>query len=156
MLNKTCTGCGAELEVGPTTFYRNRKSSDGFTSKCKPCVDALNKKYRENNREKYRESRNKHYNKNHKKYRELHYLRKYNITLQDFEALFSLQGGACAICGTTDYSERMVYAKLVVDHCHITGSVRGLLCKSCNIGLGEFKDDASILLAAVEYLNDRN
>lgn len=41
---------------------------------------------------------------------------------------------------------------LSIDHCHETGAFRGLLCSECNFGLGKFKDDPELLLAAVEYL----
>ena len=50
----------------------------------------------------------------------------------------------CIICGSDD--------KLVVDHDHITGQVRGMLCNPCNLGLGHFKDNVSTLESAIEYL----
>lgn len=55
----------------------------------------------------------------------------------------------CGICG----SEAKNQAKaLNVDHCHETGEVRGMLCISCNLALGAFKDDISLLHKAVQYL----
>lgn len=54
----------------------------------------------------------------------------------------------CGICGTTD-------GRLHVDHCHTTGQVRGLLCRTCNIGLGHFKDSPELLGLAAAYLNQR-
>lgn len=53
-------------------------------------------------------------------------------------------GKACAICGGT--------ANLVIDHCHRTGVIRGVLCSSCNAGLGMFGDSTERLVAAIEYL----
>ena len=50
----------------------------------------------------------------------------------------------CVICGNT--------GKLVVDHDHTTGAVRGMLCSSCNLGLGKFKDDPELLEYARIYL----
>lgn len=50
----------------------------------------------------------------------------------------------CVICGDD--------SKLVVDHDHVTGSVRGMLCSSCNLGLGKFKDDPDLLEYARIYL----
>lgn len=54
------------------------------------------------------------------------------------------QAGCCAICGQP--------SKLVVDHCHASGEVRGLLCDDCNVGLGRYDDDPERLLAAAAYL----
>jgi hypothetical protein len=53
----------------------------------------------------------------------------------------------CAICNTPT-------SKLVVDHCHKTNRVRGVLCNSCNLGLGKFKDSPELLEAAMLYLMD--
>jgi phage-related minor tail protein len=72
-------------------------------------------------------------------------LRAYGLTIGGFERLFSRQGGACAICGVTD-------KRLVVDHCHTTGAVRGLLCSPCNRALGALGDDIEGLRRATEYI----
>lgn len=69
----------------------------------------------------------------------------YNITLEDYDTLFQLQGGVCAICGKPETSAKV--SNLAVDH--INGSIRGLLC---NRGLGYFEDDITILSKAIEYL----
>lgn len=64
----------------------------------------------------------------------------------DDETLKSLLASAeCAICGKKDCS-------LVVDHCHKTSMVRGILCSECNLGLGKFKDDVLLLEFARIYL----
>lgn len=70
---------------------------------------------------------------------------KYGIDLDDHAAMFRLQQGACAICNRTD-------RRLVVDHDHETGAVRGLLCARCNSGIGLLGDDADVAEAAVLYL----
>jgi hypothetical protein len=71
--------------------------------------------------------------------------RKYGITSADYEAMRAKQEGRCAIC--TRESE-----KLVVDHCHATGVVRGLLCQLCNISLGYLEDDPYSAVSAAKYL----
>lgn len=77
--------------------------------------------------------------------------KRYGITLEEYEALFEKQRGACAICaGDMLIGSSKRYAH--VDHCHSTGSVRGLLCGRCNVGLGMFADDADRLTRAIEYL----
>jgi len=67
------------------------------------------------------------------------------MTLDEFHAMFESQGERCKICG-------VVTLKLHIDHSHKTGKIRGLLCKSCNMGLGDFKDDATTLRAAAAYV----
>lgn len=77
------------------------------------------------------------------------YLRRtYKITGAKHEQMMSDQRGRCAICGKRSSSGR----RLAVDHDHRTGEVRGLLCFKCNVGIGSFNDDTSLLRAASVYL----
>lgn len=73
--------------------------------------------------------------------------RAYGITLERYEAMMVAQGHVCAICRRPP-GERAFH----VDHDHGTGAVRGILCASCNQGLGVFRDDTAALLRAVDYL----
>lgn len=73
-------------------------------------------------------------------------LNPYNITPEQFLVLLDKQEGKCAIC-----SREGGYA-LHVDHCHKTGTVRGLLCNGCNTGLGKFGDSVKGLEKAIAYL----
>lgn len=91
-------------------------------------------------------------------YRRTGTLRRYGLTIAEFDALVAKQDGKCAICGTDDPGGNGVWH---VDHDHscCTGRkiscgrcVRGLLCNRCNIGLGNFKDNPDVLRAAVSYL----
>lgn len=77
-------------------------------------------------------------------------LRKYNITKEQFDAMFAAQSGLCAICGDDLLNGRY---GVCVDHNHVTGKVRGLLCHPCNRGLGQFRDRLDLLANAAEYLN---
>ena len=70
---------------------------------------------------------------------------KYGITRDQYLEMVADQGGLCAICGTE-------YHPLMVDHCHVTGVVRGLLCRRCNIALGWMEDKVDRLRAAADYL----
>ena len=90
---------------------------------------------------------------------DLEYLRKYRmtnrygITLEDYDVMLKLQKGVCAICGTTGGKyEEVKNCGLSIDHCHDTGTVRGLLCNKCNVGIGNFNDDPTLINKAVEYL----
>ncbi len=73
---------------------------------------------------------------------------KYGLTPDGYKSLFNAQNGKCWICGKPPGKRR-----LAVDHDHATGTVRGLLCHNCNIGLGNFHDNTAHLLRAVEYLS---
>lgn len=79
-----------------------------------------------------------------------HLKRKYKLTLEDYSKLSENQNHLCAICGSseTGYQIKFMY----IDHNHSTGKVRGLLCNKCNFGLGNFKDNISILQSAIKYL----
>lgn len=67
----------------------------------------------------------------------------YGISLTDLKLL----GDACEICGETE--------NLAIDHCHVSGKVRGRLCFNCNGGLGNFKDNVNSLERAIDYLKSR-
>jgi len=58
------------------------------------------------------------------------------------------QGGVCAICKRAPQDGKM----LCVDHCHLTGAVRGLLCSNCNSALAFFREEPDALRAAIAYL----
>jgi len=77
-------------------------------------------------------------------------LRNYGITVEQYDKLVDLQGGVCAICRREDDQGH----QLAVDHCHSSGTVRGLLCHKCNVALGLFRDDPAALAAAAEYLRN--
>jgi Recombination endonuclease VII len=75
-----------------------------------------------------------------------HILRKYGITLEQYEASIVSQGNCCAIC------HEIFTTSPDLDHSHTTGQLRKFLCRSCNMGLGQFRDSVDLLLAAAEYL----
>ena len=78
-------------------------------------------------------------------------LAKYGITVEEYEELSKKQGHVCSICGCSQLPSK-VCKRLVVDHCHQTGEVRGLLCSHCNFLLGHARDNIDILSKAIEYL----
>jgi hypothetical protein len=110
---------------------------------CRECWGKLNKKYRirwnsENpGREKLRHRKNA-------------LKTNFGMTLEDYNTLFTRQDGRCAICGKhqSDFTKA-----LHIDHDHKTGSIRGLLCNECNHGVGNFKDDQTLLQRAIIYLS---
>lgn len=77
------------------------------------------------------------------------------ITPQKYKELCDAQNNLCALCGKPEralanHGKRV--RGLCVDHCHETGILRGLLCSSCNIGIGNLKHDPELLRRAIEYL----
>ena len=98
------------------------------------------KAYVANNREKIRA-----------KWREMRYdlVSAYGITGARYHEMIKEQLGCCLICLKPSED-------LCVDHDHTTGKVRGLLCKRCNAGLGQFYDNVASLARAIEYLAERN
>ena len=82
--------------------------------------------------------------------RNLH--KNYNITPSIFNAMWSAQCGKCAICKQPMEPRGRKKSAATVDHNHETGKVRGLLCRGCNHGIGNLKDDPEVLRSAFEYL----
>jgi hypothetical protein len=83
-------------------------------------------------------------------YSRRHHLKtKFGMSLEEYDARLSAQGGACAICSTTDPAP---WDYFVVDHDHSTGEVRALLCHACNTVIGQAADNADVLRAAAEYV----
>lgn len=72
---------------------------------------------------------------------------KYGLDKERFEALFSSQNELCAIC-SKPLADKLPH----IDHDHSTGEVRGILCFSCNSGLGQFQDNPDLLQNAIDYL----
>jgi hypothetical protein len=70
----------------------------------------------------------------------------YGLEPHQYDRMFAEQEGYCKVCGEHKGES------LVVDHCHATGIVRGLLCSKCNVLLGMAKDDPAILRGAITYL----
>ena len=87
------------------------------------------------------------------KQRHRNLLAKYGMTLDDYNRMLAAQNGVCAICHlppSGNRNSRTIH--LAVDHCHTSGKIRKLLCSHCNAGVGGFKDDPTLLRAAIAYL----
>lgn len=124
--NKICIDCGVELPPESFPVHKHPAGYKGVISlpRCIPC----NKVWK---------------NKS-------HLARKYGLSIEEYENLLNEQGYKCSICGCNGSGEDK--NKFVVDHCHTTGKVRGLLCWPCNIGIGMFKDNSDLLEKVIQYL----
>lgn len=86
-------------------------------------------------------------------------LKKFGLTVEQYEEMFILQNGVCAICGKPEVKKQATTkggakktSRLCVDHDHKSGKVRGLLCYRCNTGIGKLNDDPELLRKASRYL----
>ena len=81
-------------------------------------------------------------------------LRRYGLTHAQYDGMLEAQGGVCGLCGKveTHRGRNGEVSRLAVDHDHVTGSVRALLCHSCNTGIGLFLDDPALLRLAADYI----
>jgi hypothetical protein len=108
--------------------------------------------WRNNNSVKVKESRKLRYPRTRLQMMRSNLKSKYGITPEQKEEMFIAQGSCCAICKTTEPGGRWGWH---IDHCHITGKVRGVVCNRCNIALGGFKDNIELLQSAIDYLKRR-
>ena len=132
---KRCRTCKQVKPHGE--FHRRPNRNDGLSSYCKPCVSEQSK------------VRNALPHKK-QKARENKYRVKYGIGVAEYDRMLQAQGGCCAICRVPAEG-----SPLHVDHDHVTGRVRELLCLKCNALLGQAGDQISILRLAIQYL-ERN
>lgn len=140
---KTCTRC--KQSKPDSAFWIDRRRNK-LKSVCKECSPAQAREWRARNPgfEKERYQREK------VAVRERHLVRKYGVTLADYDAMLKAQGGKCAICWAPESAQ--FKGVFHVDHCHATGAVRGLLCRGCNHMLGVVGDDPEVLRRAIAYL----
>jgi hypothetical protein len=158
LIERHCNGCDTTKSI--EEFAKDRNDKSGYTYRCKVCRNKKQKEWVTRNPEKvkelnlkHRETRKEYYSTPERKfkYRKKYIEKTFGIPYEEYERLFDLQSGVCAICSQPERSSKNSY--LSVDHCHTTGVIRGLLCNSCNRALGYFYDSTSNLINAVNYLN---
>ena len=133
---RKCRDCGLEANIDSELelFATNATCKYGKDNLCKECANIR---------------RQKSYTP--EKYKEYAFKKKYGITKEDYNIMFNEQNGCCKICSK---HQSELSATLAVDHNHLTGDVRGLLCGSCNRGIGLLQDDVGLLKAAIKYIED--
>jgi hypothetical protein len=127
--NKVCRKCGAEKPLDEFTVFKRNK--DGRHSYCRPCHNS--------------------YNRDRKNTQNWRMKTLYGIDLNEYNRMYAEQEGVCAIC---EQHEAIEGRALTVDHCHETGTVRGLLCFNCNTSIGKLGDNIEGLKKALKYLED--
>lgn len=122
-------------EVKPSTdFSRNKSTGTGFHTYCKPC-----------HRRQQRESLERRYGGSSRHY---HLMQKYGISAVEVDELIRQQGGTCAVCRKRDATQ--------VDHDHVTGAIRGIVCLLCNAAMGAFHDDPALIRRAIAYVKEHS
>lgn len=153
---KICACCKEEKPY--LDFHKKKKSKDGYHSYCRICTAKKNKEWVQNNKEQQALSCKNWYSKNKEKANlsgtNWHYKTNYGISYQQFLDLATKQGNICLICKRDLTFLEKKDSRAVLDHCHTTGKIRGVLCNSCNTALGKFKDSIDILQNAISYLKD--
>ena len=137
------------MEKSLSGFYRDKSHKDGYRSECKACQKAYVKKWYVANREQQKVYNKKWQVANRERQRDYHLNHKYGLSPEDYNALFEAQAGCCAICGR---HESELKQKLHVDHDHVTGEIRGLLCRGCNTAIGLLCDDPDTIDKASDYI----
>jgi hypothetical protein len=129
----------------------NKEVRREWYEKNKEKLAEYNRNWRKANVSSYKEKKRK-YNELNKEAisisrRERHLRLTYNLTIDEYENLLKSQNSECGIC-KEPFTKRPH-----IDHDHVTGKVRGLLCGDCNVALGGFKDNVNFLQNAIDYLN---
>lgn len=130
---KKCTRCS---EVKPVdAYFKDKQKSNGFSPHCKTCDKRQSREWALKNKEQRKNNIS----------RSLYKLKKD----ANYEKMAELQSYCCEMCGihASNFKKR-----LNIDHNHKTGQIRGLLCVTCNLGLGAFKESPELLYAAIVYL----
>lgn len=137
VMGKICSVC-KEYKDSSEYYVHSRKSNGNpqLMARCKPC-DKTYKKNRYHTNTKYRDSvlRNR---------KNLNTMRVFRITAEEYDKYFI--DANCSICERTD--------DLVLDHCHNSGRIRGVLCRNCNVGIGQLKDSSELVARALYYLQE--
>jgi hypothetical protein len=146
---KICTHCLCEKSVNDFGRYRNGNP----LPHCRKCENKKARNCRLKKPEVYRRTTRRYYNKNKgfdKKKRNLwQKCWSKGITVKQYLEMFRSHNGCCDICGVPNLELKR---NLAIDHDHITGKIRGLLCINCNMALGGFRDNPEILEKAISYL----
>jgi hypothetical protein len=165
---KTCSRCGATKPL--EAFNRRQGVPDGRQGRCSACTTELQRQHRAEHPEQHAEwARGRNADPGYRQrrarqsqewrranpdrvaeHRRRGRLKAYGLTPEEYEAMSAEQGHACKICKQGPVGRGQ---GLHVDHDHMTGRVRGLLCTRCNLMIGCALDDPKVLEAGVRYIN---
>src|SRR6478736_287576 len=165
-MSKICNRCNILKES--SEFYKNSHASDNLKSICKKCtsikvkeyydlhaddIKKFSKEYHLKNKKERNQKSRENFHKN-PEIRKKNRLKPYNITQDQFDNLLDKSEYKCNICSLSQEEHYKLYKKdLFIDHNHENGRIRGILCRKCNLGIANFKDDIHLLNSAIGYLS---
>lgn len=147
-MNRVCNKCHKEKSLDE--FVKNKTCKSGYAQQCKSCSNAYKRWWattpageikRLQAKRRYNSSEKRKVNS-----RKLHLKKRYNLTVEELNEMKIQQSNKCLICELSD-------VELVIDHCHETGIIRGLLCRQCNSALGLFKENIKSLENAIQHVS---
>ena len=146
---KGCKKCGQVKDLADfDKDVRNTGTKGkGVVSACKACRRPVEKAWRVTNGKQVADY-NRGYYKANATYQKVS---RYGLSVDEYEAMLSAQNGVCKICQKPQEGKA-----LAIDHDHKTGKVRGLLCETCNRGIGCLQDDPALLRSAISYIEDHS
>lgn len=143
----TCKRCGND-NLLLDEMYNSGRNMWG----CKVCYRKYQAEWRAKNPKKVLEYREKYPHESLEKRRARALLKSYGLTLEEYNKLLEWQLNGCAICRLPCNSDD----QLCVDHNHKTGKVRALLCRKCNLLVGNCREDEDIIWNLLDYIKEHN
>lgn len=149
LTRKTCSRCKKSKVF--SEFQKDSRALSGFSSKCKVCIKERREKQKDYDKAYWKKWAGRNVEKLKIRDKSYSLKRKFNMTTEQYDELKRQQGGKCACCPKEFSSNGK---NLAVDHCHVTGKIRGLLCNECNTSLGLLKENIIVLENLIAYLNN--
>ncbi len=131
-------------------FSRCKTKRDGLQTSCKVCCAKNWAAYCQREPEKRKLTRQRSQKKHYAKKQDQRRFKSYSMALGQYDEMRLAQGFACPLC--LRHESQCLNGLLDVDHCHDTGKVRGLLCRTCNAVLGLANENPEVLRRMAAYL----
>lgn len=147
-LRRTCKKCGENKPMN--MFYYKTLNKEG---RCKPCVSDMRKTSYRNTRDQVITRVTKYRRENPEKIRGTKLKQEYGLSIERYNAMLASQDHVCAGClkpESTIWRGRVL--SLAVDHDHLNGDIRGLLCMRCNRALGMLGEDLDTMRRLIDYV----
>jgi hypothetical protein len=147
--HRVCPKC--QVDKPFSEYPKNKYGRHGIATYCLSCSAEIVRARRATpegqaahraSSKRWREANNERHKDNNARWR-------YGVDHGTYDTMLAAQNGKCAICQSSDPGGTV---RFKIDHCHTSNQVRGLLCDSCNLGLGKFRDDVALLAKAIDYL----